>query len=69
MARVRGRVKWFNTQKGFGFITMENGKDVYVDQTGIKAGGSGFLEENQVVEFDLLKGRKGDYARNVVVLS
>lgn len=65
----KGRVKWFNDQKGFGFITRDNGDDdVFVHHTAI--GGEGFktLEEGQPVQFDVVKGPKGFQAANVVKL-
>jgi len=61
-----GTVKWFNNQKGFGFITPENGNDVFVHHTAIKGDGYKSLEEGQKVEFDIEKGPKGEQATNVV---
>ncbi|OIO81161.1 MAG: cold-shock protein [Candidatus Omnitrophica bacterium CG12_big_fil_rev_8_21_14_0_65_43_15] len=61
-----GTVKWFNNQKGFGFITPENGNDVFVHHTAIKGEGYKSLEEGQKVEFDIEKGPKGEQATNVV---
>ncbi len=63
---ARGKVKWFNNQKGFGFIEQESGKDVFVHHTAIKADGYRSLEEGQEVEFEVEKGPKGDQAVNVV---
>ncbi len=63
---ARGKVKWFNNQKGFGFIEQESGKDVFVHHTAIKADGYRSLEEGQEVEFEIEKGPKGDQAVNVV---
>lgn len=62
----QGKVKWFDTKKGFGFIQQENGPDVFVHYTAI--GGEGFknLEEGQTVEFELLDSPKGPKAANVV---
>ncbi|PIW80327.1 MAG: cold-shock protein, partial [Candidatus Omnitrophica bacterium CG_4_8_14_3_um_filter_43_15] len=57
---------WFNNQKGFGFITPENGNDVFVHHTAIKGEGYKSLEEGQKVEFDIEKGPKGEQATNVV---
>ncbi len=62
---ARGKVKWFNNQKGYGFITPENGKDVFVHHTAIKADGYRTLEEGQDVEFDIQQGPKGEQAVNV----
>jgi CspA family cold shock protein len=60
-----GKVKWFNAQKGFGFITTEEGSDVFVHFSGI--GGEGFksLDEGEDVSFELTKGQKGEQAVNV----
>ena len=63
---AKGTVKWFNDQKGFGFISLEDGsKDVFVHHTAI--GGSGFksLSEGQAVEFEIVDGQKGPAASNV----
>ncbi len=62
---AKGKVKWFNNQKGYGFITPENGKDVFVHHTAIKADGYRTLEEGQEVEFDIQQGPKGEQAVNV----
>lgn len=61
-----GTVKWFDNQKGYGFITPENGKDVFVHHSAIKGEGYKSLEEGQQVSFDIEKGPKGDKAINVV---
>ena len=63
-----GTVKWFNNSKGFGFIAQEQGNDVFVHHTAIKGEGYRSLEEGQKVQFDLVKGPKGDQAANVVKL-
>lgn len=63
---ARGKVKWFNNQKGYGFITPENGSDVFVHHTAIQGEGYRSLEEGQDVEFEIQKGPKGDQAVNVV---
>ena len=63
-----GTVKWFNNSKGFGFIAQEQGNDVFVHHTAIKGDGYRSLEEGQKVQFDLVKGPKGDQAANVVKL-
>lgn len=62
---MQGTVKWFNSQKGFGFITTEEGKDVFVHYSGIESGGFKTLDEGQKVTFDLTQGQKGDQAINV----
>ena len=64
-----GTVKWFNDQKGFGFITPEEGsKDVFVHFSSISGGGFKTLAEGARVEFDVEEGQKGPQATNVVVL-
>ena len=63
---VRGIVKWFNNQKGYGFITPENGKDVFVHHSAIQGDGYKSLNEGQAVEFEITNGPKGEQAQNVV---
>ncbi|MBU6280916.1 cold-shock protein [bacterium] len=60
-----GRVKWFNAQKGFGFIEQEGGEDVFVHYSAISGDGYKSLEEGQPVEFEVVEGRKGFQAANV----
>ena len=60
-----GTVKWFNPEKGFGFITPEEGPDVFVHFSAIQGEGYRNLEENQKVEFDVSAGPKGPQASNV----
>jgi CspA family cold shock protein len=60
-----GTVKWFNDTKGFGFITQEEGPDVFVHQSAIIAEGHRTLREDQKVEFDVTEGPKGPAAANV----
>lgn len=61
-----GTVKWFSNEKGFGFITPENGgKDVFVHHTAIQGSGYKSLNEGDAVQFDVVKGPKGDQAANV----
>ena len=62
---MKGTVKWFNTGKGFGFITKEGGGDVFVHYSAIQAEGYKQLAENDVVEFDEEEGEKGPKAVNV----
>jgi CspA family cold shock protein len=62
----RGKVKWFDRRKGFGFIESEDGTDVFVHYSEIKSDGFRSLEEDQEVEFEIKKGPKGDQATNVV---
>lgn len=61
-----GTVKWFNADKGYGFITGEDGKDVFVHYTAIQSEGFKTLEEGQTVTYDLSEGEKGLQASNVV---
>ena len=60
-----GTVKWFNDQKGFGFIEQENGPDVFVHHSGINATGFKSLKEGDQVSFDITQGPKGPSATNV----
>lgn len=61
-----GKVKWFDTKKGFGFIQQDGGPDVFVHYTSIAGGGFKNLEEGQPVEFELIESPKGPKASNVV---
>ncbi|MCX7914701.1 MAG: cold-shock protein [Verrucomicrobiae bacterium] len=62
-----GKVKWFDTKKGFGFIQQENGPDVFVHYSNINGSGFKNLVEGQLVEFDLVDSPKGPKAQNVTV--
>ncbi len=62
---AQGTVKWFNPDKGYGFIAVDGGKDVFVHFSAIQADGYRSLEEGQRVEFDVAPGRKGEEAQNV----
>lgn len=62
-----GTVKWFNAEKGFGFIEREGGEDVFVHFSAIKAEGYKSLEEGQRVEFDIEEGQRGPQATNVTI--
>ncbi len=67
---MKGKVKWFNDQKGYGFITPEDGSaDLFVHHSGIQAQGFKSLAENQLVEFDTVTSDKGPKASNVKLLS
>jgi CspA family cold shock protein len=66
--RVTGTVKWFNSEKGFGFIEKENGPDVFVHYSAIEGSGFKALEEGQRVEFVVEQGPKGLQAAQVVIL-
>lgn len=63
-----GTVKWFNNEKGYGFIAVEGGEDVFVHFSGIAGDGFKSLEEGQAVQFDVTAGARGDQAVNVVRL-
>jgi CspA family cold shock protein len=65
----KGTVKWFNDSKGFGFITRENGPDVFVHHTAIVAEGFRTLSEGDQVQFEVVKGPKGLQAANVTRVS
>ncbi len=62
-----GTVKWFNAEKGYGFITVDNGDDVFVHFSAIQSNGYKTLDEGQRVRFDLEKGQRGMQATNVYV--
>ena len=64
----QGTVKWFNNQKGYGFISDESGNDVFVHYTGLEMEGFKTVEEGQAVEFEIVDGAKGPQAINVVKL-
>lgn len=65
----KGKVKWFDNKKGYGFITPEDGKDIFVHHTAIQGDGYKTLQEGQEVEFDIVQGPKGEQASNVTKLS
>lgn len=62
---MTGTVKWFNAEKGFGFIQRDNGSDVFVYFSAIQGDGFKTLEEGQKVNFDMTKGARGEQAENV----
>jgi CspA family cold shock protein len=68
MYGMQGKVKWFNAEKGYGFIEREDGGDVFVHFSAIQAEGFKTLEEGQLVEFDIVEGARGPQAANVVKL-
>lgn len=63
---MTGTVKWFNAEKGYGFITVDGGDDVFVHFSAIQGDGFKTLDEGQAVEFDVVAGDRGDQAANVV---
>jgi len=65
---AKGTVKWFNETKGFGFITTEDGKDIFVHYTAIESNGFKSLSEGQAVSFEVVDGPKGPKAANVIKL-
>ncbi len=65
---MKGTVKWFNNQKGYGFISDAEGNDVFVHYSGLNMEGFKSLDEGQEVEFDVVEGAKGPQATNVTKL-
>ncbi len=65
---MKGTVKWFDPKKGYGFITKEDGEDIFVHWTALQMDGFKTLQEGQAVEFDVVDGRKGPQAANVKVV-
>jgi len=66
--RIRGKVKWFNNHRGFGFIEREGGEDLFVHYSAINVEGYKTLNEDQEVEFEVVEGEKGLQAANVTPL-
>lgn len=69
MYMAQGTVKWFNAEKGFGFISTENGQDVFAHFSAIQTNGFKTLEEGQKVEFDVEEGQRGSQAVNITKLA
>ncbi|GGE56812.1 cold-shock protein CspD [Priestia taiwanensis] len=65
---MQGKVKWFNNEKGFGFIEVEGGDDIFAHFTAIAGDGFKSLEEGQEVSFDVVEGNRGPQAANIVKL-
>ncbi|MGM1050436.1 cold shock domain-containing protein [Paenibacillus sp. N3/727] len=65
---MQGKVKWFNAEKGYGFIETEDGGDVFVHFSAIQTEGFKTLEEGQSVEFEIVEGARGPQAANVIKL-
>lgn len=66
--RTQGTVKWFNAEKGYGFISQENGEDLFVHYSQIQSNGYRTLEEGAKVEFEITQGRKGLQASTVILI-
>ncbi len=64
----KGTVKWFNEEKGFGFISVEDGDDIFVHFSAINSDGYKTLKEGQAVEFEVVQGEKGVQASNVTII-
>jgi len=67
--KQKGKVKWFNSEKGYGFIEAEDGKDVFVHFSALNMEGYKALEEGATVEFEVIEGEKGAQAANVTVVT
>jgi cold shock protein len=66
--RVQGTVKWFNAEKGYGFISQENGEDLFVHYSEIQGNGYRSLDEGAKVEFEITQGKKGKQASSVILV-
>ncbi len=69
MARITGKVKWFNNAKGYGFIEQPNSADIFVHYSAIEGDGFKTLQEGQDVEFEVIQGPKGPQAEKVIKVS
>ena len=69
MARLQGKVKWFNNSKGYGFIGQDGGVDVFVHYSAIQGEGFKTLQEGDTVEFEVVQGQKGPQADQVIKVS
>ncbi|MCU0515175.1 MAG: cold-shock protein [Anaerolineae bacterium] len=67
--RIRGEVKWFDAEKGYGFIKQPAGSDIFVHYTAIQSDGYKTLDAGDVVEYELVDGRKGQQASSVVIIT
>lgn len=65
----QGKVKWFNNEKGYGFIEYNDGEDVFVHFTGIQGDGFRTLDEGQIVSFEIIDGNRGPQAANVLLIT
>ena len=65
---MKGKVKWFNAEKGYGFITSDEGKDIFVHYSSIQADGFRTLEEGQKVTYEVVESDRGQQASNVTVI-
>ena len=68
MEKFQGKVKWFNSEKGFGFIERENGEDVFLHFSALNVEGFKTVNEGQSVQFEIVAGAKGSQAANVTVI-
>ena len=67
--RVQGKIKWFSTQKGYGFVTVDGGKDVFIHGSNVESGGVLRLKEGMAVDFVVARGTKGPQAEDLKILA